>query len=185
MIENETYKKIPWVYKISGAFENDILSSNRLDSLPERMQQYFVYKVLWSLSKYFSQIPDHYSEISISDMTDSSKLVKSLNDTLPTWLSGLCDTSISQIITGLVDILSLKTEYQKWPPKSVMEFYAVCKRSRAPYHEFKSCDSKKIEYDRLGEWEKSKQLAAKHLTEIFKNLGLDYAKILAKKNANI
>ncbi len=182
MNESEKYKKIPWIYEIHEVFENNFISRLRLDSFPENVQRFLVYKVLHALSKYFSQIPDHYSEISISDIDNPKKIVDSLNNTLPTWLSGLCDTTIEQIISGLLDILNLKTEYQKWPPKSVMEFYAVCKKNRPPYYEIiQSNNFKQISCDNDLSWEMSKNIATKNLSNIFKILGKDYEKIKERR----
>ena len=183
----EKYKKIPWIYEMPAIFQNNTVSGNRLDCLIEDDKKELIYAVISTLSQYFAQIPNHNSDISKLDHDYSSKFVESISNMLPTWVNGLCDLSVSQIISGLMDILNLKTEYQKWPPKSVMEFYAVCKKNRPAYHEpfNKQNDCKQIEYDNETSRERSESIATKHLSEIFKILGKDYDKIRSKKNANI
>ncbi len=179
---NETYKKIPWIYEMSEVFQNNLVVIKRLDKIPEYEQQKLVYAVVSTLSKYFSQIPDHNAVLSMSDPDYSVKFEKILGNMLPNWLSGLCDLTIAQIINGLLDIINLKTQYNNWPPKSVMDFYSVCKQSRAPYHDYKNPNNyKQIEHDKDAAWEKSKGIAAKHLSDMFKVLGKDYEKIRAKK----
>lgn len=178
MMENETYKKIPWVYEMSFIFQNNAVSGARLDCLADDEQKEFVYAVISTLSQYFAQIPNHNADISKADCNYSEKFVESLSNTLPVWLNGLCDLSVTQVINGLMDILNLKTEYQKWPPKSVMEFYAVCKKSRPAYHDIKKSNSLlEIGFDDTKLRKKSESVAEKSMVEIFKMLGKDYAKI--------
>lgn len=175
MNENDVYKKIPWIRKIPEIFEGDIISLNRLDSFSEKTQKYLVYKSMLTLSQYFSQIPDY-------DCDDKESIVKSLENTLPTWLSGLCDLSVSQIIHGLLDILNLKTEYQKWPPKSVMQFYSVCKTFKPAYHDRKKeSNFNFIERDSSESIKKSNEIAKMALSNIFKMLGKDYEKMIMDK----
>lgn len=136
---NEIYVKIPWIYKMPEFFENDMLSEVVLYRLPEKVQKFLVYKILDTLNKSFSQIPDSYQ--SDSDLDNYSHFIESLKKTGPTWVSGLCDLSVSQAINGLLDIINWKTEFKKFPPKSVMEFYGVCKRSRPVYDELKTSET--------------------------------------------
>lgn len=124
----ETYKKISWVYEVPDIFENEVISNKRLDSFPIGNQKKIIFKTLFTLSKYFGQIPGSPKDSLISSF-DSEEFKKDLLKIIETWISGLCDLSIFQIIDGLLNIINLRTEYQKWPPKSVMEFYNVCKRS--------------------------------------------------------
>ena len=138
---NEIYIKIPWVYKMPFVWDQDRLSLNRLMSLPKDNQGKLIAACIITMSKHFLQSIDH----SHSD----------------TWISGLCDSTIAQIINGLLDILNLKTEYLKWPPKSVMEFYDVCKRPRAAYDESKVPNNYK-------QIEMNKAQQSKILTEIIK-----------------
>lgn len=168
MNENDVYKKIPWVKNIPEIFEGNFMSLKRLDSFPEKTQKYLVYKSMLTLSQYFSQIPDY-------DSGDKQSIVESLENTLPTWLSGLCDLSVSQIINGLLDVLNLKTEYQKFPPKSVMQFYTVCKTFKPAYHDQKKESSFKLNSNEL--IKKSDEVAKIALSNIFKMLGKDYEKI--------
>lgn len=178
MTVNETYKKIPWVYEMSFIFQNNSISEVRLDCLAKDEQKELIYAVISTLSQYFAQIPNHNADVSRADCNYSEKFVESLSNTLPVWLNGLCDLSATQIINGLMDILNLKTEYQKWPPKSVMEFYAVCKKSRPAYHDIKKSNGLlEIGFDDTNLRKKSENVAENHLSAIFKMLGKDYAKI--------
>lgn len=181
---NDPYKKINWIYNMPVLLQNNVASTKRLDSFSEDVQKELIYMIVTTLSEYFSQIPDRNAEISRLDENYSAKFVKSLSNTLPIWLNGLCDLTILQIVNGLLDILNLKTEYQKWPPKSVMEFYAVCKKERSISHEFiKKNNSKQIvDFEKE---KKSNEIARKHLTEIFKKLGKNYDAEERRKEANI
>jgi len=178
MNQNEEYKKISWIYEMTEIFNNEILSNKRLDYFSEDDQKFLIYKIIHTLTKYFGQIPGSAEPLLSKDLESSNKFIESLSSVLEIWLSGLCDLSVSQIINGLMDIINLKTEYQKFPPKSVIEFYAICKNPHPSYHDhIKKNDYKQIEYDKSIEWEKSKQIAQKHLSDIYKFLG-------RRKNAN-
>lgn len=182
MNANETYKKIPWIFGMSEIFQNNSVSAKRLDTLIEDDQKELIYAVISTLSQYFAQIPNHNAEVSRSDYNYSAKFVQSLSNTLPVWLSGLCDLTIAQIINGLLDILNLKTEYQKWPPKSVMEFYAICKKQRAPYYEMNlEKNLRKIGFDEDLSRKRSENIATKYITECFRVLGKDYEKIKCRR----
>lgn len=181
-MSNLTYNKLPWIYKISSAFEGDQISSKRLNQIPEECQKKLIYMTVLTMSKYFSQIPDYDSDTEESPSDPSKSFLKSLNNTLPIWLSGLCDATISQIINALLDILNLKTEYQKWPPKSVIEFYAVCKRVRPPYY-----DTVKSNYLRLEKVEtrESKKKKIETINGIYKKLGRNYKLFLNNQISKI
>lgn len=178
MSQNNEYKKISWIYEMPIIFNNGILSNRRLDNLPEDDQKFLVYKIIHTLTGYFGQVPGSASPLVDKNLESSNKFIESLSGILEIWLSGLCDLSVSQIVNGLIDVINLKTEYQKWPPRSVIEFYAVCKKPHPSYHEHvNKNDYKQIEYDKSAEWENSKQIAEKHLADIYKCLG-------RRKNAN-
>jgi hypothetical protein len=175
---NETYKKIPWVLKVSNFFDKENLSLMRLDRLPEKEQKFLVYQSMLTLSQYFSMVPDHHSD-SETATASNFELIKSLNNTLPTWLGGLCDLNVLQIISGLLDILNMKTEYQKWPPKSVMEFYSVCKKSKPAYHAPYVQKFKQIECEKSRK--KSEEIARNHMEIMCKSLGVNYDFMLNKR----
>lgn len=185
-MEFNHFKKIPWIYEMPEVFSNGVLFTKRLDELSEDAQKELVYMVVSTLGEYFGQIPVHYVEISKEEPLYSDKFTKSLSNMLPTWLSGLCDVSVAQIIYALLDILNLRTEYQKWPPKSVMEFHAVCKISRPAYHDVPKAPTNvlRIEYDKESARAKTEEIAAKCLKEIFQKLGRNYEKVREQKIAN-
>jgi hypothetical protein len=177
---NEEYKKISWIYEMPKIFHDGILSNRRLDNFLEEEQKFLVYKIIHTLTQYFGQIPGSASPLLEKDLESSNKFIQSLSGILEIWLSGLCDLSASQIINGLMDVINLKTEYQKWPPRSVIEFYGVCKKPHPPYHEHvNKNDYKQIEFDKNKKWEQSKKIADIHLSYMFKLLGKK------RKNANI
>ncbi len=177
---NEAYKKIPWVNQMPNIFINGIISGKRLDSFQKDDQSMIMFQVISSLNRYFGQMPGNPDDMS---MQDFEKAKENFANILEVWLDGLCDLSISQIINGLVDILNLKTEYQKWPPKSVMEFYAVCKSVKPAYHEpFKKNENfKQIGCDEKPVQDKKNLMAIESLNNIYKTLGINYREHLVKR----
>lgn len=151
---NEIYTNIPWIYKIPEVLEGNIVSCKRLDFFPQDKQKYLVYKVVQALDNHSSQILGYGSG-------GSSEFAASLNNTLSIWLNGLCDLTIAQIINGLLDVLNFNIEWQKGSPNSIMEFCAVCKRTRAVYDEFKVPNNYK-------QIERNKGQPSKILNEIIK-----------------
>ena len=125
---NEAFKKISWIYQMPEVFDKEVLSVKRLDELSEDVQKKLIYAVMQSLMKHFN-----YSEAYMGKSENSEERKQELGNHLTIWLSGLCNVSVAQIVHALIEVLDLKTEYQKWPPKSVMEFHAVCKTSRPAY----------------------------------------------------
>ncbi len=167
---DEKYDKILWIYKMPEVIFNNFLSENRLKSLSERAREGLIFKVIETLSQYFSVVPDYYYD-SADRVTNENEDISGINATLTIWLNGLGDLSVKKIIEGLLDILNMKTEYQKWPPKSVMQFHAVCKSIKpAAYHEINSIMMLKPKIS-------SEEVVEKHLSDIFKILGKDYQKI--------
>ncbi len=179
---SEEYDKILWIYKMPEVIFNNFLSENRLKSLSDRARQGLIFKVIETLSQYFSVVPDYYYDSEIYEANPDED-INGVNATLTIWLNGLADLSVKKIIEGLLDILNMKTEYQKWPPKSVMQFYAVCKSIRpAPYHEIKSSNNyKQIGFDEYIARKRSEDIAEKHISDIFKKLGKDYDKIKERR----
>lgn len=170
---NETYKKIPWVNQIPNILIDGVVSSKRLDNLQKEDQALLIFEVISSLNRYFGQMPGNPDDMS---MQNFEKAKENFSNVLFIWLSGLCDLPICQIIGGLLDILNLKTEYQKWPPKSVIEFYAVCKIARPPYHEPFKKDGilKEIAFDDKLSRQKQDKIAVESLNNIYKTLGKNY-----------
>ena len=177
---NKVFKKIPWIYEMPEVLTNGVLLTKRLDELSEDAQKELVYMVVNTLSEYFGQVPANYVEISKDDPLYSEKFAKSLSNMLPIWLNGLCDVSVAQIISALLDILNLKTEYQKWPPKSVIEFHAVCKIPRPAYHDAPTYPSNvpRLSWDKDAARETTVKTAHECLIKIYKQLkGKDYLEI--------
>lgn len=134
MNRSEDYSKINWIYKIPEIFLDDVVSADNLKNLSKNSQQSLVFKIIETLSQYFSVVPDYYYDPADS-LSEDGEDIDGLNATLTIWLSGLGDLSVSRIVGGLLDILNMKTEYQEWPPKSVMQFYTVCKVFKPAYHD--------------------------------------------------
>ena len=134
MNKSEIYEKIIWIYKIPEIILENIVSREKLKNFPSHVKEGLVFKILETLSQYFSVVPDYYYDKN-SDSYENIEDMDGINATLTIWLSGLSDLSVCQIIGGLLDILNMKTEYQKWPPKSVMQFYTVCTAFKPAYHD--------------------------------------------------
>ena len=134
MNKSEIYDKIIWIYKIPEIILENIVSREKLKNFPSHVKEGLVFKILETLSQYFSVVPDYYYDKN-SDSYENIEDMDGINATLTIWLSGLSDLSVCQIIGGLLDILNMKTEYQKWPPKSVMQFYTVCTAFKPAYHD--------------------------------------------------
>lgn len=134
MNKSEIYDKIIWIYKIPEIILENIVSREKLKNFPSHVKEGLVFKILETLSQYFSVVPDYYYDKN-SDSYENIEDMDGINATLTIWLSGLSDLSVCQIIGGLLDILNMKTEYQKWPPKSVMQFYTVCTDFKPAYHD--------------------------------------------------
>lgn len=134
MNKSEIYDKIIWIYKIPEIFFENSISKEKLKNLPVSAKQGLIFKLLETLSLYFSVVPDYYCDNYFSG-NEENEDINGLNATFTIWLSGLSDLSVCQIIGGLLDILNMKTEYQKWPPKSVMQFYTVCTAFKPAYHD--------------------------------------------------
>lgn len=134
MNKSEIYDKIIWIYKIPEIILENIVSREKLKNFPSHVKEGLVFKILETLSQYFSVVPDYYYDKN-SDSYENIEDMDGINATLTIWLSGLSDLSVFQIIGGLLDILNMKTEYQKWPPKSVMQFYTVCTAFKPAYHD--------------------------------------------------
>ena len=134
MNKSEIYDKIIWIYKIPEIILENIVSREKLKNFPSHVKEGLVFKILETLSQYFSVVPDYYYDKN-SDSYENIEDMDGINATLTFWLSGLSDLSVCQIIGGLLDILNMKTEYQKWPPKSVMQFYTVCTAFKPAYHD--------------------------------------------------
>jgi len=183
---NDTFKKIPWIYEMSEVYSNGILFVKRLDQVSEEAQKKLIFSVVTTLAQYFGGMHHYVDGLSLSDAEYEKKCQMALSRILPIWLSGLCDVSVAQIISALVDILNLKTEYQKWPPKSVIEFHSVCRHPRPAYHDLPKAPSNalRIEYDKEGARAKTEEIAAKCLKEIFQKLGRNYEKVREQKIAN-
>ena len=185
MTTSEVYDKISWVHKMPEIISDNVLSREKLKNLSDRAKRELIFKLIETMSQYFSVVPDYYYDPSDSLCEDGEDM-DGLNSTLTIWLSGLSDLNVTQIINGLLEILNWKTEYQKWPPKSVMQFYTVCKKSSSPCHEIRVYNGlKQIEQDSDKARERSESVALKHLSGIFKTLGKDYERERAKKNASI
>ncbi len=43
------------------------------------------------------------------------------------WISGLCDLTVLKIMNGLYEILSCRTNYVDFPPRTPMAFHKICK----------------------------------------------------------
>jgi hypothetical protein len=177
MNQTDKFKKISWIEGMSIFFENENLSTKRLDSFSKKEQEFLIYQIIYTLSKYFGRIPG--SAAPLLELESSEKFIESVFSILNTWLSGLCDLSIYQIINGLIDILDLKTEYKKWPPNSVMEFYTICKIEKPPYHSeyyasTEKNDFKQLEFSKISKEEKEKkseEIARNHMIKIYINFG--------------
>lgn len=183
-MEFNHFKKIPWIYEMPEVFANGVLFTKRLDEVSEDAQKELVYMVVSTLGEYFGQIPAHHTDVSKDDPLYSEKFTKSLSNMLPIWLSGLCDVSVAQIIYALLDILNLKTEYQKWPPKSVMEFHAVCKMPRPAYHDTPQTPTSapQLSWDKDAAREKTVKTAHEHFIKIYRQLmGKDYLVVHEQK----
>lgn len=175
MNKSEIYDKIIWIYKIPEIFFENSISKEKLKNLPVSAKQGLIFKLLETLSLYFSVVPDYYCDNSFSG-NEENEDIDGLNATFTIWLNGLGDLSISKIIDGLLDILNMKTEYQKWPPKSVMQFHAVCKSIRpCQYHEINNRALKSI--NDYNSTVKSEKIAEDALREMYKVLGKDYDKL--------
>lgn len=162
LVKNDLYSKISWIYEVPDFFEDQLISEKRLYSFHKDDQNFLVIKLLNTLTQYFGHIPGSPDGLTLLDI-NSEKFKNSLENICVVWLNGLCDLSIKMIVEGLLDILNLKTEYQKWPPKSVMEFYAVCKKFRPAYHEIKVSDN----YKKITN-EKSELIATNTLSYLYK-----------------
>jgi hypothetical protein len=179
---DETYKKIPWLYKMPNIFTDEGVSIKRLDTLEKDDQAMLIFEVINSLGRYFGKMPGNPENMSIQDLEKSKE---NLGNMLEIWLSGLCDLNVSQIINGLLDILNLKTEYQKWPPNSVMEFYSICRKPKVPYHsevKFKKIENfKKIGFDEEGFKKRKFENQVKTSNYIYKMLGRSYKGFLQER----
>jgi len=185
MNKSEIYDKIIWIYKIPEIILENIVSREKLKNFPSHVKEGLVFKILETLSQYFSVVPDYYYDKN-SDSYENIEDMDGINATLTIWLNGLGDLSVSKIIDGLLDILNMKTEYQKWPPKSVMQFHAVCKSIRpCQYHEINTRALKSI--NDYNSTIKSEKIAEDTLREMYKVLGKDYDKLKGErlKNASI
>ena len=178
---DEKFKKIPWIYEVPDVFENGIVVSKRLDSVSEESQKMLIYSVMQSLMKNFNSSDSYMGKSSCEQIRNSE-----FESQLLVWLSGLCNVSIAQIVGALVDILEMKTEYQKYPPKSVMEFHAVCKSPRPAYHDVPPAPSnaKQIGWDKEYARARTEKIATKCLKEIFAKFGKDYEKVRQEKIEN-
>lgn len=129
------FKKISWIYEMSEIYLSGNLSTKRLEEISEESRNKLIYSVIHTLAQYFGGMYHYVDGLSPLDPEYNKKCQATLSIILPIWLSGLCDVSAAQIINGLLDILDLKTEYQKWPPKNVIEFHAVCKMYKPAYYD--------------------------------------------------
>lgn len=181
---NEAYEKIPWVYKIPEVISENVLSKNKLRSLSLRSKQSLIISIIETLSDYFSVVTDYYydpKDVGSVEGEDTS----GLNSLLTIWLSGLGDLNITQIVGGLLDILNMRTEYKKWPPKSVMQFHAVCIAFKPAYHEIRTFSgNKQIKCDALEKRKRLEEIQEKTMREVYKMLGKDYEKVKEKRIKN-
>ncbi len=171
------FKKIAWVYEMPEVYSNGNLSTNRLEQFSEEVQKKLVVYVVNTLARYFGGMHHYVDGLSLSDPDYENKCEIALNRILPIWLSGLCDVSAGQIVSGLLDILNLKTEYQKWPPKNVIEFHAVCKIPRPAYHDrpMEPSNAPRLDWDKDAARERTVKTAHECLIQIYKQLkGKDY-----------
>ena len=179
MQSDNKFKKIPWIYEMSEIYSSGILSTNRLEQVSEELQKKLIFSVVNTLAKYFGGMHHYVDGLSLADAEYEQKCQLVLGRMLPIWLSGLCNVSVGQIILALVDILDLKTEYQKWPPKSVIEFHAVCKLPRPAYHDTPtySSNAPRLSWDKDAAREKTVKTAHECLIKIYKLKGKDYFEI--------
>ena len=177
---NEKYKKISWIYQIPKIFCEGKIYDKRLDTLPRADQENLIYKLIQSFYNYFGRFPGNTENKSSLDFEKSKENLKFM---MEIWLSGLCDLTVSQIIEGLLDIFNLKTEYLKWPPASVIEFYSVCKKLKPPYHEsFVRRESiRKIEFNQYERDLLTRKRQIICMNESFKSLGKNYVSYLEDK----
>lgn len=172
----ETFKKISWVEGISELFENGILTTKRLDKMLDHVQKELMYAVVRTLEVYF-ELNVNQNYINEGNKNKFEPVIKNLSEILPRWISGLCDVSVAQIIGGLLDILNLKTKYQEYPPRSIMQFHAVCKTARPPYHDVYfplSNNLLALDFDKTAIRKRSEEIAVNHLKGIYKILGKKY-----------
>jgi hypothetical protein len=184
MQSEDKFRKISWVYEIPEVYLNGNLCASRLEQLSEDVQKRLVLSVVTTLARYFGGMHHYVDGLSLADAEYENKCKLALNRILPVWLSGLCDVSASQIIHGLLDILNLKTEYQKWPPKSVIEFHAVCKMTRPAYHDRPRDPSNapQLEWDKKAARQKTVKTAHECLIKIYRQLkGKDYLEVHEQK----
>ncbi len=186
MNKSEIYDKIIWIYKIPEIILENIVSREKLKNFPPHVKEGLVFKILETLSQYFSVVPDYYYDKN-SDSYENIEDMDGINATLTIWLSGLSDLSVCQIIGGLLDILNMKTEYQKWPPKSVMQFYTVCTAFKPAYHDAfvpKINENKKqrqIGFVTDGSEESKEKKHVQTMVYTWKILGSDYKKKLISR----
>jgi hypothetical protein len=181
------FKKIPWVYEMSEVYSDGNLSTRRLDQLSEEGQKKLVVYVVNTLAKYFGGMHHYVDGLSLADPDYENKCKLALNRILPIWLSGLCDVSTAQIVNGLLDILNLKTEYQKWPPKNVIEFHAVCKIPRPAYHDMpkEPTNCLQLEHDKDVARLRTEKIAHDELRKIYKQLrNKDYSEVHEQNKRN-
>lgn len=178
------FKKIPWVYEMPEIYSNGALLTKRLDEVSEESQKKLIFSVVTTLAQYFGGMHHYVDGLSLADAEYDQKCQMALGRVLPIWLSGLCDVSVAQIVSGLLDILDLKTEYQKWPPKNVIEFHGVCKMSRPAYHDVtkEPSNALKLEWDKNAARERTVKTAHECLIKIYRELrGKDYLQVHEQK----
>jgi len=185
---NEAFKKIPWAYEMSEVYANGVFFVKRLDQISEEAQKKLIFSVVTTLAQYFGGMHHYVDGLSLSDAEYEQKCQMALSRILPIWLSGLCNVSVAQIISALLDILDLKTEYQKWPPKSVMEFNAVCKIPRPAYYDTPRApiNAPRLEWDKDAAREKTVKTAHECLIKIYRQLrGKDYLEVHEQKKRDM
>lgn len=178
------FKKIPWVYEMPEIYSDGVFLTKRLDEISAESQKKLIFSVVTTLAQYFGGMHHYVDGLSLADTDYDQKCQLALGRILPIWLSGVCDVSVAQIVCGLSDILNLKTEYQKWPPKNVIEFYGVCKRPRPSYHDVSKEPSNtlQLEWDRNSARERTVKIAHECLIKIYRQLkGKDYFQVYEQK----
>ena len=60
MNKSEIYDKIIWIYKIPEIILENIVSREKLKNFPSHVKEGLVFKILETLSQYFSVVPDYY-----------------------------------------------------------------------------------------------------------------------------
>ena len=166
------FNKFSWIHELPEVFENGKLTTKRLAEISDESRKKLVFLVMKTLMKYFN-CSDAYAGSS----KDPTERAVEFESQITTWLSGLVGVSVAQIIHALDDILELRTDYQKYPPKSVIEFHAVCKMPRPAYHDRPRDPSNapQLEWDKKAAREKTVKTAHECLIKIYKRLkGKDY-----------